>query len=320
MMSTRVGIEEAVERATELLAQAEATGDPDAIRAAVMCCSWMAFYRGRCAEARAIAGRLLPDAQQMNPLYRTLVTNSFFSDAYFGALPVQEGFALVEQMRSIMGDSVFGRLRCDMLAAHLSAMAGDDETFQSHVLRSPLVWEELGQPEGRFQFLQATAECARWLGHDDQAEACLRDAKAHLDAQGEVGNNSTVTGELATLVAEGGRIDEAEQLAEEARGMTAPDDFGATVPLNWATSLIASARGDHDAAIAAIDEAAETAGDTDYLSFQADTARIRGRILVAAGRRDEAMDALDEAESMFERKGNVAALGIVRSWRRESAI
>ncbi len=242
------------------------------------------------------------------------------TDAYFGSLPVDEGFALVEQMRTILGDSVFGTLRCDTLTAYLSAMAGDDETFQAHLIASGRVWEELGHPDGRFQFIQSAGECAYWLGHDDQAEALLRSAKAHLDAQGEVGNNSTVTGELATFVAKGGRIEEAERLAEDARAMTAPDDFGATVPLGWVTALIASARGEHDTAITTIDEAVATAGRTDYLNFQADTAEIRGRVLLAAGRSDEAVASLDEAESMFDRKGNVAALARLRAWRVANAL
>ncbi len=58
MMTTTIGIGEGLRRASELLADAEAMGDADAIRAAVLCCSWMAFYEGRCAEARS--DRLTP--------------------------------------------------------------------------------------------------------------------------------------------------------------------------------------------------------------------------------------------------------------------
>jgi predicted RNA polymerase sigma factor len=97
--------------------------------------------------------------------------------------------------------------------------------------------------------------------------------------------------------------------------MTAPDDFGATVPIGWVNAMLASARGDHDAAVAAIDEALATVRTTDYLNFTADTLRVRGQVLWAAGRTEEADASLDEAAALWEHKENVASLRRMQAWR-----
>jgi hypothetical protein len=136
-----------------------------------------------------------------------------------------------------------------------------------------------------------------------------------LDERGESGNNSTITGLLATFLAEDGRFDEASVVVEQARAMTAADDFGATVPLGWADALLASAGGDHDRALAAIDEALATVRQTDYLNFTADTLRTRGWVLAAAGRDEEATASLDEAVALWTHKENVASIRRLQSWR-----
>jgi predicted negative regulator of RcsB-dependent stress response len=79
--------------------------------------------------------------------------------------------------------------------------------------------------------------------------------------------------------------------------------------------MLASARGDHDAAVAAIDEALATVRTTDYLNFTADTLRVRGQVLWAAGRTEEADASLDEAAALWEHKENVASLRRMQAWR-----
>jgi class 3 adenylate cyclase/tetratricopeptide (TPR) repeat protein len=319
MTDPEVGVQEGDRRARVLLAEAEATGDEMAIRAGVLACASMAFFRGRCGEAREIAARLLPDAGRMNPMYRSLVVASLGLDVYFGTVPVSEGSGIIDRMRAIHGDGVSGNLRCDALEGSLAAMAGDRDTFLRTWERVDRGWEELGDPTGGLLMGQSLAESAWCLGDDARAVSTLRWMKADLDARGETGNNSTVTAILATYLAEAGEIEEARVLAAASRTITSPDDFGATVPLAWAESLIASADGDHAAAIETIDEALATVRLTDYLNFTADTVRIRGQVLWAAGRRDEADAAFAEATAMWEHKENVASIRRMQAWREEHA-
>jgi class 3 adenylate cyclase/tetratricopeptide (TPR) repeat protein len=320
MIDPGIELETSERNARALLAEAEDLGDAEAIRSTVLLTALLAFFRGHCAESRAIASRLLPEAGGMNQLYRGLVVQSLMTDAYFGAVPVSTGLGFVEQMREIVGDGLLGTIRADTMLAGLVAMSGDEETFLALVDRVERSWEELGNPMNRGLQSQGFAECARILGRTEEAEAWLRELKAMLDERGESGNNSTITALLATFLAEDGRFDEASVVVEQARAMTAADDFGATVPVGWADALLASAGGDHDRALAAIDEALATVRTTDYLNFAADTLRTRGWVLVATGRNEEASRSLDEAAGLWTHKENVASLRRMQAWRNERGV
>ena len=311
------GVQAGVRGAGELLDEAEATEDPDAIQAAVLVSSNMAFFNGQCAESRAIGSRLVPDVESMSPLYRNLVSSTIGTDVYFGSVPVSEGYVLVDQMRHILGDGPMGTIRCDTVLSGLTAMRGDEEGFFELTKSAERLWEELGNPPNRYFMKQSTAECAWILGRPVEAEAIIREVKTFLDERGESGNNSTVTGVLAMFLAQTGRFDEAVDLVEEARAITAADDFGATVPIGWVDALLASERGEHEAALAAIDEAVTTVSRTDYLNFTADSLRIRGQVLWAAGRTEEAAAAFGEAAALWTRKENVASLRLMQRWRDE---
>jgi class 3 adenylate cyclase/tetratricopeptide (TPR) repeat protein len=303
------------ERSAALLAEAEELGDDDAITTALLGMSTFAFWGGRSAEAFAISERLVPRVGQLNVLYRGLVSVGFMTEAFFGSTPVDDGYVLVERMRDITGDSVQGRIRCDALTAGLLAMARDDEGFDAAMERVDRGWAELGNPQEKNMNNQQRAESLWRLGREAEAEAQLRDTKAFFDGQGETGFNSTITSLLATFLAETGRFDEADALVAEARPMASADDFGALVPIGWASGLVASARGDHDEALRVIDEALAMARETDYLTFHADTVRFRGQILWGAGRHEDAEVAFAEALAMYERKGNVASARRMQTWR-----
>jgi class 3 adenylate cyclase/tetratricopeptide (TPR) repeat protein len=314
-MEPEHGIVEGHERSANLLAEAEALDDDDAITAALLALSSFAFWRGRCAEALAISERLLPRVSQLNAIYRGLVSDAFLTETYFGSTPVDEGFRLVDRMREIVGDGVRGRIKSEALAGGLLAMAGNEEGFNASMERVDRWWNELGNPQERLMHNQIKAESLWRLGREPEAEAEARSAKAFLDHIGETGFNSTLTSVLATFLAESGRFDEAHALIEEARPMASADDFGALVPIGWASGLVASSRGDHDEALGAIDEALAMVRETDYLTFHADTVRFRGQILWGAGRHEDAEVAFADALAMYERKGNVASARRLQAWR-----
>ena len=318
LMDPEVGLADGTERATELLEEAESIGDEHAITACLLALGTMWFWMGRCADAHAVSERLLPRIGDLNAAYRNLVMVGFMTEAYFGTSPIDVGFELVRRMREAGDDSLRIGIRCDQITAALLAMSGDEDRFDEMVARVVRAYADLGDPEGANLQNQAWPECLWRLGRDTEAIATLRDAKASLDARNETGNNSTITALLATYLAEAGELDEAATMTEAARVMSSTDDFGALVPIGWAAGLIASARADHDTALAALDEALALVRQTDYLNFHADTLRIRGQVLWAAGRRDEAEAAFDEARGMWEHKGNVASIQRMEAWR-ESA-
>ncbi len=313
-------MQSAREQADTLLERARAIGDERALVAATIGAGAFAFWDGHCAECRALTETLLPIAQRLRFNERAWVAQHCALDTYFGSLAVREGMDVIEGLRGVVGSSVRGAIGLDIGMSGLAAMQDDRATFDAAVTRIDDAWRELGDPDDRHQALQGRGESLRWLGRNAEAEATLREAKAFLDRSGGTGYNSTVTSILATFIAEDGRFDEAAELIENARPMVSPDDFGATVPLGWASALVSSAAGDHETAQNEIDQALASVSRTDFLNFHADTLRIRGMVLLAAGRAAEAAAVFDSAAALWEHKENLASLRRLRTWRDKHGV
>ena len=313
-----LGVRAGYERAATLLDEAEQIGDDQAITACLLATGVYSFWLGRCATSAEISTRLLPRLDELTSTSRGQVLNGLIVNTYFGATPIDEGFSVIELMRGLVGDGFRGRVQCATLAGALYSMADDEEAFEVASIEVDSLLADSGRwDDMSFMFRQSRGECLARIGRLDEARSWFRDLKVALDDQGEVGFNSTVTGVLATYEALSGQIDQAAVLIQNGYEMSPDDDFGALVPLSWAGALVASARGEHDAALAAIDEGIELISVTDYLVMHADTLRYRGQVLEAAGRREEADVSFDEALAMYERKGDTASARRLRSWRGE---
>jgi Flp pilus assembly protein TadD len=83
----------------------------------------------------------------------------------------------------------------------------------------------------------------------------------------------------------------------------------------WRTARakIRARQGDLDRAEALAREAVRVGEPTDLVTTRADALSDLAFVLALAGRRDEALVALEEAARLHERKGNVAALEQARS-------
>ena len=136
---------------------------------------------------------------------------------------------------------------------------------------------------------------------------------AAYEAIGEAGFNSTICGLLAQTLCDQGRFEEANTFAERSRTLTAEDDFASQGLWRMARARVLAASGAFEEALRLADEAVEIMEGTDYLVYQADGHEVRGQVLLAAGRGDDAREAYEEALDRYERKGNVVAAARVRA-------
>ena len=81
---------------------------------------------------------------------------------------------------------------------------------------------------------------------------------------------------------------------------------------------ILSYRGTHGTALELAEEGVLIADPTDYIAWQGEAHEIRGGVLLAAGRRDEAKAALRESLARYERKGVVPSAERVRARLEEA--
>ena len=99
---------------------------------------------------------------------------------------------------------------------------------------------------------------------------------------------------------------EAEELASE-------DDMYTVVTARRARALLASARGEHDEAIAHANAGARLVEATDYLEQQAETYGVLGEVLIAADRPDEAASRSAGRSRSPSRKDRSCSPGSIRT-------
>jgi tetratricopeptide (TPR) repeat protein len=109
-----------------------------------------------------------------------------------------------------------------------------------------------------------------------------------------------------------GRHDEAERYARLGRELDVPQNVLGQASWRQVQALVDASRGAHAEAEALADEAVRLIDSTDGLNYQADARCDLAEVLSAAGRTDEAADALEQALERYERKMNLAMVAQVR--------
>ena len=232
--------------------------------------------------------------------------------SYFGPTSVEEALRTHQLALALVEDSLVARALMINARAALLAMQGRADEWEAEAERADRLFDELDVPTLRANLYQPRGEAARFLGYPERAEQVFRWCVELWDELGETGFNSTVTALLAQALCDLERFDEAEGYVERSRSLSAEDDFASQAAWRMAMTRVLSHRGEHDPALALADEAVAINGATDYLAWQAESDEVRGMVLAAAGRFDEARKAYGRALERFERKGVIPAVHRVR--------
>jgi tetratricopeptide (TPR) repeat protein len=124
-----------------------------------------------------------------------------------------------------------------------------------------------------------------------------------LEEMGDRAWLSTAVGMLGEAYLRLGRLDEAERSAERARELGASDDAITQILWRDVTANVLALRGEHAEAERLAREAVEIAEATDMLVATGETYLYLADVLRLAGRPKEAVEALEVALALFERKG-----------------
>jgi tetratricopeptide (TPR) repeat protein len=122
---------------------------------------------------------------------------------------------------------------------------------------------------------------------------------------GERGRQSTIVGQLARVVYELDRPEEAEQLAEEAARLTAHDDAISQATWRSVRSLVFASRGELAEGERLGREALALIERTDFLDSHALALLDLAEILELAERPEEALPLVEQALGLTRQKGNV---------------
>jgi class 3 adenylate cyclase/tetratricopeptide (TPR) repeat protein len=296
----------------EVLDEAERLGDPDLHGRAVLALTQIAFFLGKTTEAMAMIDELSDRVATMSRRDRNEIAAQMAVCTYFGSVPVGDAFAVFDRAVHLRGESLIGEAHDLRVRSGVLAMAGRFDEAHEAVDRSRAIYEELGAPTIMITTGQITAETMRLEGRPQEAERILREMHELYESMGETGFNSTICSVLGHALCDQGRFDEAEGFAARSRELASEDDFASQGDWRLVRARVLAERGSFDEALALADEAVAIMDATDYLDWQGGGHEVRGEVLEAAGRGDDARTAFLESLGRFERKGNVVAAARIR--------
>ena len=301
-----------VERA---LREFEALGDDVGRDKALLRLRSLAFFAGRTSRAIEIGRELAGRSSRFSPRDRQILIQGIGASAYFGERPTSEAEQVLKEMRAIPGsDSLLRRMTVHVMAMGLFGMGGRfDEAWQEEA-RALALWEELGNASllSNIAAQEVLGEIYRLAGRLEDAARWFRDAVAYQDELGETGYNSTLTALLALTLCDLERFDEADRFVERSRELAAADDFASQVAWRLGRARVLAWRGRADEAVVLADEASAIVEGTDYLEMQGEAHEVRGIVLSAAGRTEDAAAAFRDTLERYGRKGAAPAEARVR--------
>jgi len=200
-----------------------------------------------------------------------------------------------------------------LLMAPLYAMSGEFATGRRLYREAWSSFEELGAKlfAARTSLQSGVVEVL--AGDLSAAERELRRDYETLEEMGERYLRPTVAANLALVLCQEGRFDEASELARVAEDIAADDDVESQALWRSAKALILARVGDPVAAETTARAAVELLRRTDALGQIADALAVHATVLGQHGDASERAQALNEAAALYARKGNViserAAIG-----------
>jgi class 3 adenylate cyclase/tetratricopeptide (TPR) repeat protein len=296
-----------------VLAEAERLGDADLRDRAVLAMTLIAFFLGKTSDAMAMIDELSDRVPTMSRRDRGELAGQMAICAYFGSVPVDDAFGVLDRAAQLRGESLIGEAHDLRVRSGVLAMAGRFDEADEVVARSRAIYEELGAPTIMITTSQITAETLRLEGRLQEAEGVLREMHEVYDSMGETAFNSTICSLLGHVLCDQGRFDEAEGFAARSRELASEDDFASQGDWRLVRARVLSERGSYDDALTLADEGVAIMDATDYLDWQGGGHEVRGGVLVGAGRGDDARAAYEQAIDRFESKGNVVAAARVRA-------
>jgi class 3 adenylate cyclase/tetratricopeptide (TPR) repeat protein len=283
-----------VERlAREALPLLEAAGDDDGLAHVWYALAWVANMRQRFEDWAQAMEKALRYASRAGHPPLGVFTLALAAALTYGPRPANDALATLD---AVVADQPYAGTV--LMRALLLAML--DRIDEAWAVARPA-----GERLRELDFATGgawLAEIAVLAGDYEAAASHFRDACRALEAIGNTGELSSYAPMLGRVLCVLGRHDEAEPLAERGRDLGDPEDVATQQSWRQTQALVYSARGEH----AEAERLGRAAVD---LSLRSDSPWRRGEalcdlaeVLAAAGRRDEAAAALQEAVEVYERK------------------
>jgi tetratricopeptide (TPR) repeat protein len=203
------------------------------------------------------------------------------------------------------------------MCGQLEAMRGNFDEARRLIAEGRERARELGQGLMEAGISMQETEVELQAGDAEAAAAAGLKGVAELAVLGEQGWLSTVAGHTAEALYRLGRDDEAWHLTETAAEAGAADDVITQMLILQVRAKILARRGEHAEAERLAREAIAWGEPTDGLDVKANSYLDLAIVLAAPGKRDDALDALVQAQTLYDQKGQTVGVARLEELRSE---
>ncbi len=293
------------ETAIEVLGE---LGDEAGLARAWMVLSDIVWSRGRLLETSDAATRAAEHARRAGNRREVgwaLGQNALC--AIHGPMPVDEGLAWLEGLLRAEPENRTLDANLSGFVTVLEAMSGRVDEARRHIAETRALARDLGLiwQAGVQELLSGYVELL--AGDPVAAERDMRTAAQVFREIGEGWFLSTVAVDLPRAVYEQGRYDDAMALLDDIDEVPAPTDREWQIKRTGVPARLLARRGRLDEAEQLARQGVALGADCEFVGLHADVLLDLAEVLDLAGREVEAAAARDEAVSLYERKGNLAA-------------
>ena len=272
--------------------------------------------RGEALERALEYARLAGDVREEATLVSLLAVS-----LYYGPTPVEEAIARCESFLTEVTGSRSLEAGVWSILAGLRAMRGDLDEARKLWAAARDQYEELGLRFRRAARSLIPAAIETLAGDDEAAERELRWGYETLERMGERGARASIAAFMAESIYRQGRDDEAARFAEITEELAADDDLEPQVLWRSVRAKVLAKGGELDQAEQLAREAEALVENTDFPDLQAIALLSFAEVLEANGKTEEAAQLIARARMIYEQKGNVVAVSrMVRevntNWRR----
>jgi class 3 adenylate cyclase/tetratricopeptide (TPR) repeat protein len=272
----------------------------------------MHWTQGRSADSAAELPRVIELARRTGSGYGAFLLHWSGGIHLWGTTSAEEGLARCEELQTEASGMRLAEGSLLTARAALTAMAGRSAEARAFAAKARSILEDLGGVLPVVCVGSRLGLMEEVLGEYERAAETMREPLDMLDRLGEKSFFSTLAGQYARVLALLGRLDEAEAFAQKGREASPIDDWASQISWREALALVEAQYGHLEEAEKLAREATALTEGVDYLPQMADAWSDLGSVLRLAGRKHEAAEALRQALSLREAKGDVVRAARVR--------
>ncbi len=231
-----------------------------------------------------------------------------------GATPCTDALARLSTLDALLPGEPMTAAALDLVRASLLVSLDRPDEARSRLDEARVIFDDLELSRWAAALTEVEAEIAWSRGDPEAAEPAMRETLAFFHERGETMEVALGAADLALLLCDLGRIDDAATLADEV--VADVPGYVLETQIGWhrVRARVLAAREALTDAVSSAEAAVRIARGTDFVPIMAGTLLDLAAVQRAGGRDDLASAAAEEAIGWYERKGDILGARRARSW------